>query len=51
MAGTTYCRWYDKRLADVFEWEQEQCLKNGLDCGDCPDLICKEDSEKEFSND
>lgn len=51
MAGTTYCRWYDKRLADVFEWEQEQCLKNGLDCGDCPDLICKDDSEKEFSND
>lgn len=34
-----YCRWYEKRLEDVAEHEQEQCNENGQNCMECPDLI------------
>ncbi len=41
-----YCRWYDKKLEDVAEYEQEQCRENGQDCTDCPDLTLKECDEE-----
>lgn len=47
MAGTTYCRWYDKKLADVLDHEWFACYEDGLCCDDCPDLIDKEDVLKE----
>lgn len=43
-----YCRWYEKRLEDVAEHEQEQCYENGQDCMNCPEL--KEDKKKGTEN-
>lgn len=42
MKKEAYCRWYDKKLEDVAEHEQEQCKENGQCCTDCTDLISKE---------
>lgn len=40
MAMGAFCRWYEKKIRDVQEHEQEQCAENGHDCCDeCPDLI------------
>ncbi len=44
----TYCEWYDKKLADVFEHEQEECSGNGNYCGDCQSLTSKECDEEEL---
>ena len=41
-----YCRWYDKKLEDVAEHEQEECKRNGYDCTDCPELTLKEYDEE-----
>ena len=38
----SFCRWYQKQLENVTEYEQEQCEKNGQDCMTCPDLLIKE---------
>lgn len=31
-----WCCYWDKALKDVYEYEQEQCWKNGWDCRKCP---------------
>lgn len=34
-----YCRWYDKDLPDVTEWEQEKCWDEcKRECLTCPEL-------------
>ncbi len=48
MAETTYCNFYSKKLADVFEHEQEYCLKIGRCCGECPSLSS---ADEEVEND
>lgn len=45
---TAYCEWYDKKMNDVAEHEQEQCRENGQDCTDCPDLVLKEYDEEDL---
>ena len=41
-----YCRWYDKKLEDVAEYEQERCEEYGRRCKDCPEMISKECDEE-----
>ena len=46
-----FCRWYEKNMEDLTEWQQEACEENGQQCilNDgimCQDLIEKELEEK-----
>lgn len=43
-----YCRWYDKKLEDVAEHEQEHCEEYGRHCTDCTDLTSKEYDEEDL---
>lgn len=40
-----YCEWYDKKIQDLTEHEEEQCEENGQDCADCPDRVFKDTTE------
>lgn len=31
-----FCTWWDCPLEDVSEWQDEDCLKNGMNCTECP---------------
>lgn len=46
MKNEAFCRWYEKPLRDVTEWQQEQCEENGQQCHGCPDLISREKKEE-----
>lgn len=37
-----YCRWYEKDLREVAEYEQENCNENGQMCDKCPYLVIEE---------
>lgn len=43
-----YCRWYEKDMVELTEWQQEQCEENGLTCFDCEDLVKDRAEESEW---
>lgn len=45
MAG--FCKWWDKPLEDVTEWQQERCYEeSGLECTKCHELEVKEKEDE-----
>lgn len=40
-----YCRWHDKPLREVAEWQQDQCKEAGRTCDKCEDLTEGEEDE------
>ena len=40
-----YCRWYEKKMEDLAEHEQERCYQDGQECFECPCLIYEEEEE------
>lgn len=43
-----YCEWYDKKLQDLTEHEEEQCREHRYDqdCTTCEDYVLKEYDEE-----
>ena len=37
-AEKPYCKWYDKPLNEVAEWQQAECYKNEMNCNECDNL-------------
>lgn len=33
-----FCKWHDRELKDVTEWQQEQCGEYGMHCENCENL-------------
>ena len=41
-----FCRWHNKPLKEVAEWQQEQCNEVGRSCSECEDLVPKEEKNE-----
>lgn len=41
-----FCRWHNKPLREVAEWQQDQCKEAGKTCSECEDLEIKEEESE-----
>ena len=41
-----FCRFYNKPLREVAEWQQNQCKDAGKTCSECEDLVLKEEEDE-----
>lgn len=44
-----FCRWHNKPLREVAEWQQEQCNAAGKSCSDCEDFVQEGKADEENS--
>ena len=49
MEKTAFCRWHNKPLREVCEWQQEQCKAAGQSCDKCEDLVQEVEENEENS--
>ena len=43
-----FCRWHDKPLREVAEWQQDQCKEAGKSCDKCQDLVTEGEEDEQL---